>query len=199
MSRQPYKGRDKYAEKARASGYEARSIFKLEEIEQKTPVIPRGGRVVDLGCFPGSWTRYALEKVGPDGVVVGVDFQAPRVSGAVFLEASALDVEPDTLRQHLGGEADVVLSDMAPNTSGDRVGDHLRQIDLAERALYVATQILVPGGAFVCKVFEGGEAQAFVEAARRHFEKVKRVRPEAVRKVSREWFLVATGFRRPLG
>jgi 23S rRNA (uridine2552-2'-O)-methyltransferase len=155
--------------------------------------------VVDLGCFPGSWTRYAIEQVGPDGVVVGVDFEAPRVSGATFIAASALEVSAEQLREALGGPADVLLSDMAPNTTGDKAGDHLRQIALAEHALHLATELLAPGGAFVCKVFEGGEAAAFVEEARRHFRAVRRMRPEAVRKVSREWFLVATGFHRQGG
>ena len=143
----PYKGRDKYAAKARAQGYEARSIFKLEQIDKKHPIIPRGGKVVDLGCYPGSWTRYAIETVGPKGSVVGVDFTAPRVSGATFFEASALDVSTEQLREVLGGPADTVLSDMAPPTTGDKTGDHYRQIELARRALQVATELLAPGGA----------------------------------------------------
>lgn len=195
MSR-PYKGRDKYAAKARAKGYEARSIFKLEQIAAKYPqILRRGGRVVDLGCYPGSWTRYALEVTGPKGVVVGVDFSAPRVSGATFFEASALDVTSEQLGDVLGGKATTVLSDMAPPTTGDKTGDHYRQIELARRALEVACDLLEPGGHFVCKVFEGGDAQDFVMEAKQRFKTVKRMRPDAVRKVSREWFLVAMGYK----
>lgn len=190
-----YKGRDKYAAKAKAEGYEARSIYKLEQIAKKHPVIQRGGRVVDLGCYPGSWTRYAIQKTGPKGTVVGVDFTAPKVSGATFFEASALDVSPEQLLEVLGGPADTVLSDMAPPTTGDKTGDHYRQIELARRALYVAAELLQPGGTFVCKVFEGGDAQDFVMEAKALFKTVKRVRPDAVRKVSREWFLVAMNFK----
>lgn len=194
MSR-PYKGRDKYAAQAKAQGFEARSIFKLEQIAAKHPVIKKGGKVVDLGCYPGSWTRYAIDAVGDHGTVVGVDFSAPRVSGATFFEASAVDVTSDQLREVLGGSATTVLSDMAPPTTGDKTGDHLRQIELARRALQVAIELLAPGGAFVCKVFEGGEAQDFVKEAKAHFGTVKRMRPDAVRKVSREWFLVALDYQ----
>jgi 23S rRNA (uridine2552-2'-O)-methyltransferase len=190
-----YQKRDKYTAKAKAEGYEARSIYKLEQIDKKHPVIHRGDRVVDLGCYPGSWTRYAIQKVGRKGTVVGVDFTAPKVSGATFFEASALDVSPEQLLEVLGGAANTVLSDMAPPTTGDKTGDHYRQIELARRALYVAAELLEPGGTFVCKVFEGGDAQDFVLEARVLFKTVKRVRPDAVRKVSREWFLVATGFK----
>jgi 23S rRNA (uridine2552-2'-O)-methyltransferase len=193
---QPYKGRDRFAQKAKDEGYAARSVYKLEEIVAKTPILRRGDRVVDLGCFPGSWSHFAAERIGDAGVLVGVDLQAPRITGPTFLVASVYDVEADALRAALGGPADVVLSDMAPNTAGDRIGDHLRQIDLARRALELATALLRPGGAFVCKVFEGGEAKDFENEARAVFSDVRRIRPEAVRKVSKEWFLVATGFRR---
>ena len=195
MGNRPYQGRDKYAAKAKAEGYEARSIYKLEQIAKKHPVLQRNGRVVDLGCYPGSWTRYALKVVGKGGIVVGVDFSAPKVSGATFFEASALDVSPEQLLEVLGGLAPTVLSDMAPSTTGDKTGDHYRQIELAQRALLVATELLEPGGSFVCKVFEGADAQDFVLEARKYFKTVKRVRPDAVRKVSREWFLVALGFK----
>lgn len=195
MAKRPYKGRDHWAQKAKDAGYEARSVYKLEEVQRRFRVLARGQRVVDLGCYPGSWSRYALERIGPDGVLVGVDLQAPVFSGAVWIDRSVYEVTAEELTEALGGPADVVLSDMAPATMGDKFTDHIAQIDLARRALRLATEVLVPGGVFVCKVFEGGEAKAFENEARAVFGKVKRVRPDAVRKVSREWFLVATGFR----
>lgn len=194
MSR-PYKGRDPYGQRASDEGYAARSVFKLQEIDRRHRLLRSGQRVVDLGCYPGSWSRYALDRVGASGVVVGVDFQAPALSGATWLDRSVFEVTTEELLEILGGPADVVLSDMAQNTTGNKHADHYNQLELARRALEVATAILRPGGSFVCKVFEGGEAADFQREAKAVFGKVKRMRPDAVRKVSREWFLVATGFR----
>jgi 23S rRNA (uridine2552-2'-O)-methyltransferase len=112
-----------------------------------------------------------------------------------MLTGSVYEVEPSALMEALGGQADVVMSDMAPSTTGDRVADHLQQIELARCALGIAAQVSRPGGSFVCKVFEGGEAQDFVQEARALFTTVKRVRPDAVRRQSREWFLLASGRR----
>jgi len=184
---------DHYTRKAKDAGYGARSVYKLEEIQRRTKVIPRGGRAVDLGCYPGSWSRYLL-KMGVKQLV-GVDFSVPEGIPGVFLEGSALEVEPAALLEALGGPADLVVSDMAPKTTGDRRGDHLRQIALAERALEIAVEVLAPGGAFVTKLFDGGETPSFVAEVRRHFGKLRRIKPDATRKQSVELFVVATGFR----
>jgi 23S rRNA (uridine2552-2'-O)-methyltransferase len=190
-----YKRPDKYAKKAKADGFEARSVYKLQEINKRARVFRQGQRVVDLGCFPGSWTRYAVAQVGKGGRVVGVDLNESLVPNAKFVVRSVYEVEPDEVLEMLDGRADIVLSDMAQKTSGNRDSDHSLQIDLARRALFLAVNLLTPGGSFVCKVFEGAEATDFVNEARVHFGKVKRMRPDAVRKVSREWFLVATNFK----
>ncbi len=194
MSR-PYKGRDRYGQRASDEGYAARSVFKLQEIDRRARLLRPGQRVVDLGCYPGSWSRYALDRVGASGVVVGVDFQAPALSGAIWLDRSVFEVSAEALIEALGGPADVVLSDMAQRTTGSRHADHYNQLELARRALEIALATLRPGGSFVCKVFEGGEAADFQRETKVHFGTVKRYRPDAVRKVSREWFLVGTGFR----
>ena len=186
---------DRFGKMAREDGFEARSVYKLEEIQKKHRLISGGMRVVDLGCHPGSWSRYALDLIGERGWLVGVDTKTPPGLRGVFLTESVFDVTPERLLEALGGPADVVLSDMAPSTTGDRAGDHYRQIELARQALTIALAVVRPGGSFVCKVFEGGEAAAFVNEARAGFGTVRRVRPEAVRKESREWFLVGTARR----
>jgi 23S rRNA (uridine2552-2'-O)-methyltransferase len=187
---------DHWARKARDEGYAARSVYKLQAIDDKAKLFRPGMRIVDLGCSPGSWSSYALQRVGRGGALVGIDLTPPpALPGATMLTGSVYEVEPSALMEALGGQADVVMSDMAPSTTGDRVADHLQQIELARCALGIAAQVSRPGGSFVCKVFEGGEAQDFVQEARALFTTVKRVRPDAVRRQSREWFLLASGRR----
>ena len=186
----PYSKPDRFTRQAKEEGYAARSVFKLKEIQASARILRQGQRVVDLGCAPGSWTTYAREVVGGGGRVVGVDINEP-----ADLVKSVLEVEPEELVAALGGRADVVLSDMAPLTTGDPTGDHFIQIELATRALTLARAVLAPGGAFVCKVFDGQDAQAFVADVKSSFQTVKRAKPEAVRQSSREFFVVATGFK----
>lgn len=188
-----YKGRDPYSKAAHDEGYAARSVYKLTEIDQRVRLFRPGQRVVDLGCFPGSWSRYTLERIGVTGKLVGLDLEVPLLSGGTFFARSVYEVTADELIGLLGGPADVVLSDMAQRTMGERDTDHYAQIDLARTALSIAETALRPGGAFVCKVFEGSEAAAFQKEAQALFSKVRRMRPDAVRSQSREWFLVAEG------
>ena len=191
----PYQKPDRFTIQAKEEGYAARSVFKLKEIQSSHRLLRSGQKVVDLGCSPGSWLVYAAEQVGPRGLVVGVDIQEPRTQPGPFLLRSVLEVTAEELLALLGGSADVVLSDMAPNTTGDPTGDHFLQVELASRARDLAFAVLAPGGAFVCKVFDGQDAHPFVLSLRPRFTEVKRARPEAVRKNSREFFVVATGFR----
>ena len=191
-----YRRADHYSRRALARGYAARSVFKLEEIQRRARVLHTGDRVVDLGCFPGSWSRYAREVIGGRGRLVGVDFDAPQGIDGIFIEGSALEIGPEVLGEALGGAADVLLSDMAPNTTGDRFADHVRQLALADRALDCAIALLRPGGHFVTKVFEGASAPAYVERVRAHFEAVRRIKPKATRDRSVEFFVIglrATG------
>lgn len=187
-----YKRPDHFSKRAREAGYAARSVYKLVEIDRRFRVVPRpSGIVVDLGCFPGSWSRWLQEQ---GARVVGVDLQAPDFAGTWLVE-SALSVEPAALLAH--GPADLVASDMAPNTTGNRFTDHCRQIELAERALWLATQVLRPGGHFVAKVFDGEDAPAFVARVRAAFTRVERLKPEATRDRSVEFFVLGLGFRGP--
>lgn len=188
---------DHFTRRAKAAGFAARSVFKLEEINKRTQLLRRGLRVLDLGCAPGSWTQYAAQKVGRGGRVVGIDrraitFDAPQVTtlvGDIFETDAAVFLEAG------GGPYDVVLSDMAPDTTGDRFTDHVRSVDLCRRALHVADALVRPGGSFVCKVFEGGDVPDLVDEIRARYGKLKRIKPKSTRSESVELFIVARGFR----
>lgn len=183
---------DHWTKKAKAQGYAARSVFKLQEIDQRMRLLPKGGRVVDLGCYPGSWSRYLLER---GCAVVGVDFRAPELPDGTYLVGSVMDVTGDQLREALGGAADGLVSDMAPATSGNRFTDHCRQIELARVALRLAGEVVRPGGCFVVKVFEGEDAPVFVKEVEAQFSEVRRFKPEATRDRSVEFFVAARGRR----
>ena len=191
----PYRRPDRFTRKAKDEGYAARSVYKLEEIDRRARLLKRGQRIVDLGCAPGSWSAYAIERIGPSGALVGVDLTEVAMPGGTFLQRSVYDVTADELKEALGGSADLVISDMAPLTTGARDADHYAQIELARRAFELATELLAPGGGFVAKVFEGQDAKPFELDVRKRFEQTKRYKPEAVRQQSREFFLVSTGFR----
>ncbi|MEE2750685.1 MAG: RlmE family RNA methyltransferase [Myxococcota bacterium] len=187
-----YRRGDHYTRRAKDAGYAARSVYKLEEIQKKWKVLSRGQRVIDLGCAPGSWSRFARECVGTNGSVLGVDLQEVGSFPGTFLCADIYTLSVSSMLEGLGGAADVLLSDMAPATMGNRYTDHVRQVQLAEQALVVAREIVSPGGAFVCKVFEGADAANFVQEVRLSFGTVKRLKPKATRGSSVEFFVVAT-------
>jgi 23S rRNA (uridine2552-2'-O)-methyltransferase len=185
---------DHYGKKARREGFAARSIYKLEEIDRRVGLIKKGARVLDLGCAPGSWLQYAATATGPKGRVVGVDQRpvtVPLPEHVQVFEADVFGVDPATL----GGRFDVVISDMAPWTSGNRFTDHVRSIELCRRALALAVEVLRPGGAFVCKVFEGEDVPVFVAEVRAHFTDFKRIKPKGTRTESVELYFVAQGFK----
>ncbi len=199
MPKNPYAKPDRFTKQAKEEGYAARSVYKLREIDERFKLLRGGQRVLDLGNAPGSWSRYALEKVGRKGRVVGVDLTPVELPYGTWITRSIYDVEAAELLEHLGGPADVVLSDMAPLTTGNALGDHVAQLELAARAVELAKALLVRGGSLVVKVFDGEDAPAFVASLRGVWEEVKRVRPEAVRQVSREFFVVGRGFVAPVG
>ncbi len=185
---------DHYARRARREGFAARSVYKLDEIDRRAGVFRRGQSVLDLGSAPGSWLQYIAKAVGPKGRVVGVDLQAVTASLPRFVEvrqgdAFALDAAT------LGGAFDVVTSDMAPATTGNRFTDHVRSIELCRRAFEVACQVLRPDGAFICKAFEGGDLNGLVSELQPCFARVRRIKPKGTRSESVELFLVATGYR----
>ena len=188
---------DPYVRRARAEGWRSRAAFKLLELDEKFNLLKPGGRIVDLGCAPGGWCQVAVKAVGRGGIVVGVDYlETPAVPGAEILQLDFLEeTAPARLKAALGGEADVVLSDMAAPTTGHRSTDHLRIVALAEAALDFAEDVLAPGGAFVCKVFAGGAEGDLLARLKANFDSVRHAKPKASRADSAEKYVVATGFR----
>jgi 23S rRNA (uridine2552-2'-O)-methyltransferase len=184
---------DHWGRKARSEGYSARSAYKLEEIQKRFSPIPRNGKVVDLGCAPGSWAEFIHRYWGVNSRIVGVDIgEAPGYLGQL-LTASVFDVEPDALLAVLGAPADLLLSDMAPSTTGSRFTDHVRQIELAERARVLAASVLRPGGHFIAKVFDGEDAPDFVQRVRGDYTGTKRFKPKATRSESVEFYVIGMG------
>ena len=188
---------DPYVAEAKARGYRSRAAFKLLQIDEKHGILPKQGRVVDLGAAPGGWTQVALERCGPKGQVVAVDIQEMEpLEGAVVLKLDFLEEGADeAVKAALGGAADLVMSDMAAPATGHAKTDHLRIMMLAETALHFALQVLAPGGAFLAKVLQGGSEKGLLDDLRRHFTQVRHVKPEASRKDSAELYVLATGFR----
>jgi 23S rRNA (uridine2552-2'-O)-methyltransferase len=186
---------DPYVAAAKAQGWRSRAAFKLIELDDKFQLLRPGMRLVDLGAAPGGWSQVAVRR----GVtqVLGLDLLAmDPVPGAMFLQGDFNDADmPERLTALLGGKVDLVLSDMAPNTTGHTATDHLRIIGLAELALDFATGVLVPGGAFVAKVFQGGSEGEMLAPMKRLFASVKHAKPPASRKDSSELYVVAQGYR----
>jgi len=187
---------DHFGRRAKSEGRPARSVYKLEEIDQRWRLLRSGMRILDLGCSPGSWLQYAAERVGPKGSAIGYDLKDVNISLPAHAEArigDAFEVSAD----EIGGQVDVLLSDMAPATMGHHKTDALRSAALAERALDLAVILLRPGGGVVVKLLEGGEIVDLVKRMRVEYEKVERIRPKATRKESTEIFLVGLGKNAP--
>ena len=192
---------DPYVAMAKQEGYRARSAFKLIELDDKFHFLKKGACVVDLGAAPGGWTQIAVERVGstPENpLVVGIDLlDVDPVAGAKTVRLDFLDDSaPETLKTMLGGrKADVVLSDMAPNTTGMRGLDHLRIMNLLENAYAFACEVLEKNGAFVAKIFQGGTEKNLLAEMKKRFESVRHAKPDSSRKDSSEFYVVATGFK----
>jgi 23S rRNA (uridine2552-2'-O)-methyltransferase len=193
---------DPYVGRAKREGFRSRAAYKLIEIDDKHRLFKGGTRVVDLGAAPGGWSQVAGKRVGAGagggrGRVVAIDLldMAP-LAGVDFVHLDFLDAAaPDKIKALLGGPADVVLSDMAANATGHRKTDHIRIMALAEAAADFARDVLADGGAFLCKVLQGGTEATLLAALKRDFASVKHVKPSASRADSAELYLLATGFR----
>lgn len=186
---------DPFFRKARAAGFAARSVFKLEEIDRRVRLLRAGDRVLDLGCTPGSWLQYAVQVVGPHGAVVGIDRNPlPRpVPGARVLTGDIFTTTDDELLGTLKA-FDAVLSDMAPDTTGIRSTDQARSARLFGEAMLRATRLLAPGGAFVGKVFQGPDFEDVRRQLATRFSDVKIIKPDSSRAQSIEIFLIGKGF-----
>jgi len=189
--------RDPYVARAKREGLRSRAAYKLAEIDDKYRLLKVGARVVDLGAAPGGWSEVAARRAGAAGRVVAIDvLDMKPLPGVDFLKLDFLDAAaPQRLKALLGGKADVVLSDMAANTTGHRQTDHLRIMALAEAAAHFAREVLTQGGSFLCKVFQGGTEAALLADLKRDFAAVKHVKPPASRSDSAELYLLARGFR----
>lgn len=184
---------DPFSRKAKQQNYPARSIFKLKELDEKHRLLRAGQRVLDLGCSPGSWLLYAAERVGPKGLVVGVDrhgLKIPLPANARFLKLDALSLEKTDLEPVHPGSFDVVLSDMAPHTSGNRFVDQQRSLRLFLRALTLAQEHSRKGGAFLGKLFQSEDLELAQDEALALYDRVKIARPQATKKQSYEIYLI---------
>ena len=187
---------DHFTRRARDEKWLARSVYKIEEIDRKYKLIKKGQRILDLGCYPGSWSQYSTGKVGPQGEVVGIDLKRPDRFASPnfrFIEADVLNLDFEGLKKEISPR-NVVISDLAPQTSGVHIVDTSRSMELAKGALVIALALLQKGGHFLCKVFEGEEIKVLRIELSRHFEEARTVRPAAVRKASREVYLLGLRF-----
>jgi 23S rRNA (uridine2552-2'-O)-methyltransferase len=198
VRKNPYAKPDAFTKKAKEAGYPARSVYKLEEIDRRVRLFRPGMRVLDLGASPGSWSLYAAQKIGPSGKLLAMDLNELRTAlppHATFLQGDALSLDNDALATY--APYDVVLSDMAPATTGTRFGDQARSYELFMRALAVAEKLCKPGGAFVGKIFMGEDFPHAKKALKRVFEEDRAIRPEGTRTNSYELFLIGLS-KKPL-
>jgi 23S rRNA (uridine2552-2'-O)-methyltransferase len=194
-----YRRKDAYYAKAKASGFRSRAAFKLEQLCRKAPILRRGATVVDLGAWPGGWLQVAAEKVGRNGRVIGVDLQPIEPLGkenVLLIQGSVTDADvQEQVCQACGGSADTILSDLAPKLTGVRARDQAMADELAATVIDLAGRLLRPEGALLMKTFSGSDRSAHLTALRRMFRSVRETRPEATRKGSAEFYILACGFR----
>ncbi len=193
-----YKIQDHYFKKAKEQNFVARSVFKLEEIDQKFKIISAGQKILDLGASPGSWSQYCSKKIGPNGRLLGVDLTeidlklSKTMSNAKFIQADLRDINLEEIFKEYGFNEpfDIVLSDMAPKTTGIRITDQARSYELCDIALNVARKFLRKDGHFVCKLFHSDDFSKLREEIKKDFQKFEAVKPDSTRKISKEIFLV---------
>lgn len=194
---------DPYVEKAQLEGWRSRAAFKIIEIDEKFKIFKKNKIVVDLGSAPGGWSQYAVEKVG-SGNVIAIDLlEMDPIEGVRFFQQDFLeDTAPKKISSFLkeiphnkSGKCDIVMSDMAANTTGDKGTDHIRIINLVEESLNLAKDILKDNGYLIAKIFQGGSSDVILTQLRQNFTKVKYFKPKSSRKNSSETYLIASGFK----
>ncbi len=192
-----YNPQDHYFKKAKQNNFAARSVFKLEEIDQKFKLLKPKQIILDLGASPGSWSQYCSQKIGADGRILGVDLKPATVklSNAIFIQADLRDLNlGNTFVEHgFSPPFDLVISDMAPNTTGIRMTDQARSFDLCELALNISRQFLKKNGHFICKLFHSDDFTTLREQIKNEFQQFHAVKPDSTRKISKEIFLVGIG------
>ncbi len=189
---------DPYVAESKRQGYRGRAAFKLVQIDEKYRFLGKGKTIVDLGCAPGGWLQVAVARNKGAGQVVGIDIleTEPVLGATILCQDFTTDKAAEDLKALLKGKADVVMSDMAANTTGHQQTDHLRTIALVEIAYEFAKEVLKEGGTFIAKVFQGGAEGELLSDVKKHFAKVAHFKPDASRKESPETYLVATGFKK---
>ncbi len=196
-----YKPNDHYARKAKDENFLARSVYKLEEIDQRFKIIFSDNYILDLGASPGSWTQYSSRKVGANGRVLSIDLKAINVNyhNTVCVQGDINDLKVEDLitKYKIDRPFDAVISDMAPNTTGSKFVDQCRSYDLCVVAFDNAQRFLKPTGNFICKIFEGEDAMPFRDELKKHFKEVHILRPKSTQSSSKEIFLIAKGFLKP--
>lgn len=192
---------DHYSRLAKKEQFPARSVYKLREIQQKYNLIKKGDKILDLGCSPGSWLLFAADLAGKDGQVVGIDLKP--------LSKSVLSKAPSNVRIHtgdvlsvdgeliksVGKDFNIVMSDMAPDTTGNKNVDAARSFNLCQAALRIAEDLLVDGGSFICKIFQGEDFKEFIDSIKLSFNKHKIFKPQSSRKASKEIYVIGSGKR----
>ena len=195
MKRSQNRWQDHYTRRAQKENYAARSVYKLAEIQKKHQLIKKGDRVLDLGCSPGSWLQYAAQQVQVQGRVIGLDLKPVTIKLPDHVRVYTGDIyklsesQPEILEMGF----DVVLSDMAPATTGSKFADSVRSYELCRTALAVAGQVLRTGGRFVCKIFQGEDFKAFSDQVKQQFDRMHIFKPQSSRKASREIFVIGLG------
>ena len=189
---------DPYVAESKRLGYRSRAAFKLIQLDEKYRFLGKGKTVVDLGCAPGGWTQVAVERNKGQGQVVGIDIlETTPIAGATMIcQDFTTEDAPEKLKSLLNGPADIVMSDMAANTTGHQQTDHLRTIGLVEVAYEFAKEVLSEGGIFIAKVFQGGAEGNLLAGMKKNFTKVSHYKPDASRQGSPETYVVAQGFKK---
>ncbi len=193
-----FKVKDHYYKKAKENNYLARSIYKLEEIDQRYHILKSGDLVFDLGYYPGSWIQYTSKKIGKKGLVVGIDiqevnFKLSSLENVRLFKKDIFDLK-SVEQLSVDKPADVVLSDMAPNTTGIRSVDQARSLNIVEEVFTLLPLLLKPGGNFVIKVFDSSDAQLFLKAQKKSFEKLTALKPKSTRSISKEFFAIGLNY-----
>lgn len=188
---------DHYTRRAKKDRFPARSVYKLKEIQQRYKLIKKGDKILDLGCAPGSWLLYAATQTGNKGLVVGIDLKPVSVKVPSYVRIYTGDIlsMDDELFRIVGKNFNVILSDMAPATTGSRHTDSARSLNLCQAALSIAQTRLITGGSFVCKIFQGEDFKEFSNSVKILFNRYKIFKPQSSRKASKEIYIIGLGKR----
>ncbi|HAY39123.1 MAG TPA: 50S rRNA methyltransferase [Desulfobacteraceae bacterium] len=186
---------DHYTQQAKKERFPARSVYKLEEIQKKYNIIKKGNNVLDLGCAPGSWLLYSAKMTGKTGRVIGIDLVPVTINVPAHVRVYTGDIllMDDDFFKSLGTDFNVVISDMAPSTTGNKVVDSTRSFNLCLTALSIAQMTLTAGGSFVCKIFQGEDFRTFIDSVRSVFKNHKIFKPKSSRKASKEIYVIGFG------